>query len=69
MNKTTKSKIEELHHLRQKALDGAGPKKIEKHKKSGKMTARERLEYLLDEGSFVELYPFREHDLRDFGMD
>lgn len=69
MNKTTKTKIEELHKLHEQALLGGGAKKIEQHKKSGKLTARERLEYLLDEGSFVELYPFREHDLREFGMD
>lgn len=69
MTKTTKTKIEELHTLREQTLLGGGAKKIEQHKKRGKLTARERLEYLLDEGSFVELYPFREHDLRDFGMD
>ena len=69
MKKTSKDKINELHELRAKALEGGGLDKIEKHKKSGKMTARERVQFLLDEGSFIELYPFREHDLRDFEMD
>ena len=62
-------KIDELHQLKKRVLEGGGLDKIEKHKKSGKLTARERLEYLLDDESFVELYPFREHELRDFGMD
>jgi acetyl-CoA carboxylase carboxyltransferase component len=62
-------KIVELSQLKKQALEGGGKKKIEQHKKSGKLTARERIECLLDEGSFIELYPFREHDVRDFGME
>ena len=55
MKKTNKMKIDELHQLKKRVLEGGGLDKIEKHKKSGKLTARERLEYLLDDESFVEL--------------
>ena len=43
-------------------------KAIERHHKAGKLTARERIEQLLDPGSFQELDQFRRHDCHDFGM-
>ncbi len=57
-----------LSSRRQKVLDGGGPKAIEKQHSLGKMTARERLEKLLDPGSFTELDMFVEHRCHDFGM-
>ena len=47
--------VEELHKLRKKSLEGGGPKKIEVQHSKGKLTARERLERLLDRDSFQEL--------------
>jgi acetyl-CoA carboxylase carboxyltransferase component len=49
---------ERLRALRELATQGGGPERIAKQKEKGKLTARERLELLLDEGSFVELNPF-----------
>lgn len=45
------------------------PKSIERHHAAGKMTARERINQLLDADSFQELDRFRRHDCHDFGMD
>jgi acetyl-CoA carboxylase carboxyltransferase component len=69
MTKKTEEKIKELVKIRKKALEGGGKERIERHKKKGKLTARERLDYLLDKGSFVELDPFREHEFNELGMD
>ncbi|NIK12378.1 acyl-CoA carboxylase subunit beta [Alkalibacillus almallahensis] len=62
-------KINELYDKRRKVELGGGDEKIQKQRDKGKMTARERIEYLVDEGSFVELNPFMEHRVTDFGMD
>lgn len=62
-------KINELYDKRREIELGGGDEKIEKQRERGKMTARERIEYLLDEGTFVELNPFMEHRAHDFGMD
>uniref|UniRef100_UPI000379E9E5 acyl-CoA carboxylase subunit beta n=1 Tax=Alkalibacillus haloalkaliphilus TaxID=94136 RepID=UPI000379E9E5 len=62
-------KINELYDKRRKVELGGGDKKIQKQRDKGKMTARDRINYLLDEGSFVELNPFIEHRVTDFGMD
>ncbi len=51
------------------AIKGGGVKKIEKQHASGKLTARERLFVLLDEGSFQEMGIFEEHRCTDFGME
>ncbi len=57
-----------LAALRQKILAPAGEDKNAAQHKRGKMTARERLNLLLDPGSFTELDAFAEHDCSDFGM-
>ncbi|WP_027964535.1 acyl-CoA carboxylase subunit beta [Halalkalibacillus halophilus] len=62
-------KINELYDKRRKVEMGGGDEKIQKQRDKGKLTARERIAYLLDEGSFVELNPFIEHRVTDFGMD
>ncbi|MDY0160465.1 MAG: acyl-CoA carboxylase subunit beta [Bacteroidales bacterium] len=64
-----KKKTKELLKLREKMQEGGGEKAIEKQKKMGKLTARERIESLLDEGSFQEYDLFVEHEARDFDMD
>ncbi|MFB3885316.1 MAG: acyl-CoA carboxylase subunit beta [Thermodesulfobacteriota bacterium] len=58
----------ELEKRRQEALLGGGTERIDKQHKGGKRTARERLDLLLDEGSFVELDRFVTHRCTDFGM-
>ncbi|NLW16263.1 MAG: methylmalonyl-CoA carboxyltransferase [Firmicutes bacterium] len=62
-------KIERLVQEREKVLAGGGAKRIAAHKEKGKMTARERIELLLDENSFVEVDTFVKHRAVDFGMD
>ena len=61
-------KINELYDKRREVELGGGDDKIQKQKEKGKMTARERIDYLLDDGSFVELNAFMEHRVTDFGM-
>ncbi|MFC3039000.1 acyl-CoA carboxylase subunit beta [Virgibacillus xinjiangensis] len=62
-------KINELYDKRRQVELGGGDERIDKQHEKGKMTARERIDYLLDDGSFVELNPFIEHRSSDFGMD
>ncbi|WP_068671940.1 acyl-CoA carboxylase subunit beta [Oceanobacillus sp. Castelsardo] len=62
-------KINELYDKRRQVELGGGDERIEKQHAKGKMTARERIEYLLDKGTFVELYPFIETRASDFGMN
>lgn len=62
-------KIKELMDMRQKALKGGGEKKIESQHRKGKLTARERIDLLLDEGSFEEFDMFVSHRCIDFGLD
>jgi propionyl-CoA carboxylase beta chain len=65
----SRNSIEYLRGLREKALLGGGLERIEDQHKKGKLTARERLAILLDEGSFEELDMFAEHRTSDFGLD
>ena len=48
---------------------GGGQKRTDKHHKSGKLTARERIELLFDQGTFVEYDKYVTHRCHDFGMD
>ncbi|MDR0814380.1 MAG: acyl-CoA carboxylase subunit beta [Bacteroidales bacterium] len=64
-----KEKIKELIDLRVKAKQGGGEKRIESQHAKGKLTARERIELLLDEGSFEEFDMFVTHRCHDFGLD
>lgn len=61
-------KIEELRALRERARLGGGPERIASQHKAGKLTAWERLELLLDKGSFIELGRFVKHRATEFGM-
>lgn len=62
-------KVKELQERRQEAIMGGGEKAIQKQVAMGKMTARERIIQILDEGSFNEYDMFVEHEARDFGME
>ncbi|MFZ1290007.1 MAG: acyl-CoA carboxylase subunit beta [Melioribacteraceae bacterium] len=62
-------KIKELMEMRQKARLGGGEKRIEAQHQKGKFTARERIEMLLDDGSFEEFDMFVSHRTVDFGLD
>jgi methylmalonyl-CoA decarboxylase subunit alpha len=63
------SKIEELHSRKQEIELGGGAKAIDKQHQSGKLTARERINMLLDQGSFVEMDAFVKHRCNEFGME
>ena len=65
---TVEEKIKRLRELRKKAKLGGGRKRIEAQHKKGKLTARERIELLLDPGSFMELDQFVVHHCTEFGM-
>ena len=64
-----RDKLERLERLRAEAEAGGGPARVEAQHAKGKLTARERLELLLDRGSFVELDRFVVHRSSDFGLD
>lgn len=61
-------KINELYDKRREVELGGGDEKIYKQHEKGKLTARERIDLLVDEGTFVELNPFIEHRCTDFGL-
>ncbi len=65
---TVEEKIKQLRALREKAKLGGGKKRIEAQHKKGKLTARERIELLLDPESFMELDQFVVHQCTEFGM-
>lgn len=62
-------KIDQLRRLREEAKLGGGLDRIETQHKRGRLTARERLDLLLDRGSFRELDSFVTHRTTDFGLD
>ena len=65
---STINKLNELLRKRQESLEGGGQRRIEAQHKRGKLTARERLDLLLDEASFEELDPFVTHRSTNFGL-
>ncbi|WP_324662129.1 acyl-CoA carboxylase subunit beta [Haloarcula sediminis] len=66
---TTDDPIEELREKRREAELGGGEARIESQHEKGKMTARERIDFLVDDGSFKEVDPFVEHRSTNFGME
>ncbi|QBP40964.1 acyl-CoA carboxylase subunit beta [Paenisporosarcina antarctica] len=62
-------KINDLYDRKREIELGGGDERIEKQHAKGKLTARERIDLLVDKGTFVELNPFVEHRTVDFGMD
>jgi hypothetical protein len=64
-----RERLQELRRNHQLAELGGGPDRIEAQHDKGKLTARERIELLLDPGTFVELDKFVQHRETHFGMD
>jgi propionyl-CoA carboxylase beta chain len=65
---STEDKLERLEELREQAANAASPKAVERQRQAGKLLARERLERLLDPGSFVELDRYVRHRNPNFDM-
>ncbi|HQR37382.1 MAG TPA: acyl-CoA carboxylase subunit beta [Blastocatellia bacterium] len=63
------AQIEQLNARAEAARAGGGEARIAKQHEAGKMTARERIDFLLDDGTFQEFDPFKKHRCRDFDMD
>ncbi|MGH9399210.1 MAG: acyl-CoA carboxylase subunit beta [Thermoanaerobaculia bacterium] len=66
---TLDKRIADLEALRERSLEGGGRERVERQHAEGKLTARERVELLLDPGSLFELDRLVVHRSRDFGMD
>src|ERR671914_1074927 len=66
---TVEERIDELRKRRRSALSPGGRDAAKKQHDRGKLTARERVQLLMDKGSFVETDPFAVHRAHDFGMD
>lgn len=64
-----KEKIDQLKKLREEAQKGGGEEKIKSQHEKGKLTARERIDLLVDEGSFSEIDMFVKHRTSDFNLD
>ncbi len=64
-----KTKIQRLNELKSESRTGGGAERIETQHKKGRLTARERLDLLLDKGSFREVDAFVVHRTHDFGLD
>lgn len=60
---------QQLEEYRQRSLEGGGKKRIEDQHRKGKLTARERIDLLLDPGTFQEIGMFVQHRSTDFGLD
>src|SRR5204863_19397 len=67
--KQSKTKLEVLRERSVQAEQGGGVARVAKQHAAGKMTARERVDFLLDEGTFQEFDKLVEHRSRDFGME
>ncbi len=66
---TMRQKLEKLEDRRRQAAEGGGPERVARQHQKGKLSARERLDLLFDDDSFVELDRFVEHRCTDFGLD
>ena len=60
--------LQALREMRSRSLAGGGPQRIEQQHARGRLTARERIEQLLDDGSFQELGALATHSVSDFGL-
>ncbi|HEX8924782.1 MAG TPA: carboxyl transferase domain-containing protein, partial [Terriglobales bacterium] len=66
--KTMEERVKELRTRKEKITQGGGADRIEKQHKSGKLTARERIENIVDRDSFQEIGAFAQHNCTLFGM-
>lgn len=67
--KANRTKLDILREKKQQAEAGGGAERVNKQHESGKMTARERIEFLLDEGTFEEFDKLVVHRSKDFDLD
>ena len=67
--KPSRSKLDILREKKAQAEQGGGAPRVQKQHEAGKLTARERIEFLLDEGSFEEFDKLVVHRSKDFGLD
>ena len=63
------NRLEELHRRQAASEQGGGPERRARQHREGKLSARERIELLLDENSFEEIDKLVTHRCRDFGME
>lgn len=68
-NEEEKNRFQTLDHLNEEAEQGGGTQRIESQHKKGKLTARERIQLLVDEGTFQEIGKFVKHRCTEFGID
>lgn len=68
IEKNLQQRLQDLENRNEAAMQGGGPARIAKHKQGGRLTARERLDVLLDPGSFVEMDRFVTHRSENFGL-
>jgi acetyl-CoA carboxylase carboxyltransferase component len=66
---TARDRVAELHAIREEARRGPSEKATQAQRAKGKLTARERIELLLDEDSFTEVEPLRRHRASGFGLE
>jgi acetyl-CoA carboxylase carboxyltransferase component len=66
---SNEGQVKKLHQAREQALQGGGKERVDAQHGRGKLTARERIDLLLDKGSFRELDPFVQHGADHFGLD
>ena len=66
---TVQERIDLMNAKKEHILQAGGPKRVAKQHAKGKMTARERIEKLFDEGTFVELDQFVKHRCTNFGQE
>jgi propionyl-CoA carboxylase beta chain len=62
------NRLDEVRRRHARAEEGGGPERKEKQHREGKLSARERVEFLLDEGTFEELDKLVRHRCHNFGM-
>ncbi len=67
--KQNEEKLQKMYELKKIALEGGGAKRIEDQHRKGKLTARERINLLLDKGSFYEIDMLVHHHSTEFGLD
>ncbi|MEU7147199.1 acyl-CoA carboxylase subunit beta [Streptomyces sp. NPDC039022] len=66
---TAAGPLDELHRLKEQVRQGPSPEATERQHDKGKLTARERIELILDKGSFTEVEPLRRHRASGFGLE
>jgi len=66
---TLERRIAQLEEMRRQSVEGGGPERIARQHREGKLSARERVDLLLDPGSFFEIDRLVSHRCRDFGAD